>query len=41
MNKLIKYWGDLRSSFWFMPSFIVAAIMVFAVLLIEFDASIS
>jgi len=41
MNKLIKYWGDLRSSFWFMPSFIVTAIMVFAVLLIEFDASIS
>ena len=41
MNKLIKFWGDLRSSFWFMPSLMVAASIVLAVLLVDADASIS
>lgn len=41
MNKLIKYWGDLRSSFWFMPSLLVVLTMVIAVLLVELDATAS
>jgi uncharacterized membrane protein len=39
MNKLFKLWGDLRSSFWFMPSLMVTGSMVFAVVLIELDST--
>ena len=37
MNKLIQFWGDLRSSFWFMPSLMVAGSIAFTVVLIEID----
>lgn len=39
MNKLRQIWGDLRSSFWFMPSLIVAGSIVFAAALIEVDSA--
>ena len=39
MNKLIQFWGTLRSSFWFMPSLMVAGSMAFAVVLIEADSA--
>ena len=35
MNKLKRLWSNLRSSFWFMPSLIVAASIAFAKALIE------
>ncbi|PIO89099.1 MAG: DUF2254 domain-containing protein [Zetaproteobacteria bacterium CG06_land_8_20_14_3_00_59_53] len=35
MNKFMQVWGTLRSSFWFMPSLMVAGSMTFAVVLIE------
>lgn len=38
MNKLIQFWGNLRSSFWFMPSLMVAGSIAFAVVLIEADS---
>ncbi len=38
MNKLRQIWGDLRSSFWFMPSLMVAGSTVFAAALIEADS---
>ena len=41
MNKLIKFWGDLRSSFWFMPSLMIAWSIVLAVLLINADSATS
>lgn len=41
MNKVIKFWGDLRSSFWFMPSLMVAASIALAVVLVDADSSIS
>ena len=34
MNKLIQFWGNLRSSFWFMPSLMVAGSIALAVVLI-------
>ncbi len=37
MNKLIQFWGDLRSSFWFMPSLMVAGSIALAMALIEAD----
>ncbi len=39
MNKLIQLWGDLRSSFWFLPSLMVAGSIVFAVVLIKADSA--
>lgn len=39
MNKLRQIWGDLRSSFWFMPSLMVAGSIVFAAALIEVDSA--
>jgi len=30
MNKLIQFWSDLRSSFWFMPALMVTGSIVFA-----------
>ncbi len=39
MNKLKQIWGNLRSSFWFMPSLIVAISIVAAVVLIEADSA--
>lgn len=39
MNKLIQFWGNLRSSFWFLPSLMVAGSIVFAVVLIETDSA--
>lgn len=39
MNKLRQIWGDLRSSFWFMPSLIVVGSIVFAAALIEADSA--
>ncbi len=39
MNKLIQFWDNLRSSFWFMPSLMVTGSMAFAVLLIEVDST--
>jgi uncharacterized membrane protein len=41
MNKLIQLWGNLRSSFWFLPSLMVAGSIVFAVVLIETDSATS
>jgi uncharacterized membrane protein len=41
MNKLIQFWGNLRSSFWFMPSLMVAGSVVLAVALIETDSATS
>jgi uncharacterized membrane protein len=37
MHRLKQIWSDLRSSFWFMPSLIVAASIALAVALIETD----
>ena len=39
MNKLRQLSHDLRSSFWFMPSLIVTASIVFAVVTIEVDSA--
>jgi uncharacterized membrane protein len=39
MHRLRQIWSDLRSSFWFMPSLIVAASVVLAVALIETDST--
>jgi uncharacterized membrane protein len=39
MNKLKHLWGNLRASFWFLPSLIVAFSIAFAVGLIEADSS--
>jgi uncharacterized membrane protein len=39
MNKLKRFWSNLRSSFWFMPSLIVLASIGFAVALIEADSA--
>jgi uncharacterized membrane protein len=39
MNKLKRFWSNLRTSFWFMPSLIVAASIVLAVALIEVDST--
>jgi uncharacterized membrane protein len=39
MNKLKRFWSNLRTSFWFMPSLIVAASIVLAVGLIEVDST--
>lgn len=38
MNKLIQFWCNLRSSFWFMPSLMVASSAAFAVVLMEADS---
>jgi len=38
VNKLIQFWDDLRSSFWFLPSLMVAVGVAFAVVLIEADS---
>jgi uncharacterized membrane protein len=35
MNKFMQIWSNLRSSFWFVPSLIVAVSIVFAVALVE------
>ena len=37
MNKLKRFWRNLRTSFWFVPSLIVAVSIVLAVALIEAD----
>jgi uncharacterized membrane protein len=39
MNRLRQIWSDLRSSFWFVPSLMVAASIVLAVALIETDST--
>jgi uncharacterized membrane protein len=39
LNKLKHHWGNLRASFWFLPSLIVAFSTVLAVGLIEVDSS--
>ncbi|MEO8353686.1 MAG: DUF2254 family protein [Chthoniobacteraceae bacterium] len=39
MNKLKRLWSNLRTSFWFVPSLIVAVSIVLAVALIEVDSS--
>ncbi|MDF1530337.1 MAG: DUF2254 domain-containing protein [Sedimenticola sp.] len=39
MNKLMQFWGRLRSSFWFMPSLMVANSAIFAVVLIQVDTA--
>lgn len=38
MNKLKQFWSNLRSSFWFLPSLIVAGSVAVAVALIHADA---
>lgn len=38
MNRLLKYWDDLRSSLWFIPTLIVAGAVALAVGLIEAEA---
>jgi uncharacterized membrane protein len=37
MNKLRQFWSNLRGSFWFLPSLIVAASLVVALALIQLD----
>lgn len=37
MNKLILFWGNLRSSFWFIPSLMVGGSIALAIALIEAD----
>lgn len=39
MSKLRQIWGDLRSSFWFMPSLMVFGSVVFAAALVEADSA--
>ena len=39
MNRLKRFWGNLRASFWFVPSVILALSIVFALALIEVDSS--
>ncbi len=39
MHRLRQIWGDLRASFWFVPSLMVAASTVLAVALIETDSA--
>ncbi len=39
MNKLWQFWNDLRSSFWFMPSLMVASSIALAAVLIELDSA--
>lgn len=39
MNKLKRLWSNLRTSFWFVPSLIVAVSILLAVALIEVDSS--
>jgi uncharacterized membrane protein len=39
MNKLRQFGSDLRSSFWFMPSLMVAVNIILAVVLIEADSA--
>ena len=39
MNKLKRFWSNLRSSFWFMPSLIVVFSIALAVVLIEADSA--
>ena len=41
MNRLSRFWNNLRASFWFMPSMIVVASIALAVGLIEADAAVS
>jgi len=41
MNKLIQFWINLRSSFWFLPFLIVLSSVVYAVVLIQIDYSVS
>lgn len=38
MNKLRQLWGELRSSFWFMPSLMVTISMTLASVLVETDS---
>ncbi len=38
MHKFKQYWSNLRSSFWFVPSLLVVASIVFAIALIETDS---
>ncbi len=40
MNKLIKFWGNLRASFWFLPSLMVTGSIISAVVLIEADSDV-
>ncbi len=39
MNKLKQIWSNLRSSFWFVPSLIVAVSIALAVALVEADST--
>ena len=39
MNKLKRLWSNMRTSFWFVPSLIVAVSIVLAVALIEADST--
>jgi uncharacterized membrane protein len=39
MNKFTQFWSDLHSSFWFMPSLMVAVSIILAVVLIEADSA--
>ncbi|MFO7649736.1 MAG: DUF2254 domain-containing protein [bacterium] len=41
MNRLKRFWSNLRSSFWFVPSLIIAVSIVLAVALVEVDATVS
>jgi len=40
MHKLIQFWTNLRSSFWFLPFLIVLSSVVYAVVLIQIDYSV-
>ncbi len=39
MNRLKRFWGNVRASFWFVPSVILALSIVLALALIEVDSS--
>jgi ABC-type uncharacterized transport system fused permease/ATPase subunit len=39
VNKLRQFWSSLRSSFWFMPSLMVAISITLAIVLVEADSA--
>lgn len=41
MHRFKQFWSNLRSSFWFLPTLIVAASVAFAVVLIEMNSTVS
>lgn len=40
LNKVKQFWSDVRSSLWFVPTLMVAAAIILALLLIEIDGNV-